>query len=112
MQYNAVSAIEHKSILEAAVHLEKSNFEIILAPVDRHGRVDLARFKALVDEHTLLVSLMAANNETGVLQPVAEVVALAHACGALVHCDGAKSAASLSPSSASGALIKVRSRAR
>lgn len=85
-----VSAIEHKSILEAAVHLEKSNFEIILAPVDRHGRVNLARFKTLVDEHTLLVSLMAANNETGVLQPVAEVVALAHACGALVHCDGAQ----------------------
>lgn len=85
-----VSAIEHKSILEAAVHLEKSNFEIILAPVDRHGRVDLARFKTLLDEHTLLVSLMAANNETGVLQPVAEVVALAHACGALVHCDGAQ----------------------
>ncbi len=85
-----VSAIEHKSILEAAVHLEKSDFEIILAPVDRHGRIELARIEALVDEHTLLVSLMAANNETGVLQPVAEVVALAHACGALVHCDGAQ----------------------
>jgi cysteine desulfurase len=85
-----VSAIEHKSVLEAAAHLAKLNFEIVLAPVDRHGRVDPARLEALVDEHTLLVSLMAANNETGVLQPIAEVVGLAHARGALVHCDGAQ----------------------
>jgi cysteine desulfurase len=85
-----VSAIEHKSVLEAAAHLAKFNFEIVLAPVDHHGRVDPAKLEALVDEHTLLVSLMAANNETGVLQPVAEVVAIAHARGALVHCDGAQ----------------------
>ncbi|SEQ99742.1 cysteine desulfurase [Sphingobium sp. YR768] len=85
-----VSAIEHKSVLEVAAHLAKLNFEIVLAPVDHHGRLDLVKLEALLDEHTLLVSLMAANNETGVLQPVAEVVALAHARGALVHCDGAQ----------------------
>lgn len=85
-----VSAIEHKSVLETAAHLEKLNFEIVLAPVDHHGRIDFARLETLVDEQTLLVSLMAANNETGVLQPVAEVVALARARGALVHCDGAQ----------------------
>lgn len=85
-----VSAIEHKSVLEAAAHLANSNFEIVLAPVDRHGGIDLARLEALVDEHTLLVALMAANNETGVLQPVADAVAIAHARGALVHCDGAQ----------------------
>lgn len=85
-----VSAIEHKSVLEAAAHLAKLKFEIVLAPVDHFGRVDPARLEALIDEHTLLVSLMAANNETGVLQPLAEVVSLAHARGALVHCDGAQ----------------------
>lgn len=85
-----VSAFEHKSILETAAHLGKSNFEIVLAPVDRHGRIDLQSLESLVDDQTLLVSLMAANNETGVLQPVAEAVALAHSRGALVHCDGAQ----------------------
>ncbi len=85
-----VSAVEHTSVLKTAARLAALDFEIVLAPVDRHGRVDLKKLETLLDEETLLVSLMAANNETGVLQPVSEAVALAHACGALVHCDGAQ----------------------
>ncbi len=85
-----MSSIEHKSVLEIASHLSKMGFEIVRAPVDANGRVDLTTFEDLIDEHTLLVSLMAANNETGVLQPIAETVALAHSRGALVHCDGAQ----------------------
>lgn len=85
-----VSAIEHKAVLEPARTLRKEGFDVIEAPVDRLGRVDLDELTKLVDERTLLVSIMAANNETGVLQPVAEAVAIARRAGALVHCDAAQ----------------------
>jgi cysteine desulfurase len=85
-----VSAIEHKAVLEPALALEASGYEVLLAPVDSGGRLDLRRFEELVDDSTLLVSVMAANNETGVIQPVAEVSAIARASGALVHCDAAQ----------------------
>jgi cysteine desulfurase len=85
-----LSAVEHKSVLEPAAQLRASGFEIVLAGVDRAGRLDLALLKTLVDEKTLLVSVMAANNETGVLQPISEAVAIAHRVGALIHCDAAQ----------------------
>ena len=76
-----VSAIEHDS-LRAASALE-------LIPVNAAGVVDLAALEALLaaDSRPALVSLMLANNETGVLQPVAEAARLAHRHGALLHCD-------------------------
>lgn len=87
-----VSAIEHKAVLEPAAALEREGFEVVLAPVDRHGRLDLAAYAGCLTSETLMVSVMAANNETGALQPIAEVVALAHEAGALVHCDAAQAA--------------------
>lgn len=87
-----VSAIEHKAVLEPAAALAAQGFEIIAAPVDAHGRLDLARFAALLDDRVLLVSVMLVNNETGVVQPVAEVAALAHSVGAFVHSDAAQAA--------------------
>lgn len=87
-----VSAIEHKAVLEPARALAERGFDIVTAPVDRHGVVDLAALAALVDDDTLLVSVMAANNETGVLQPIREVAAIAHQRGSLVHCDAAQAA--------------------
>jgi cysteine desulfurase len=85
-----VSAVEHKAVLEPARALEREGFEIALAPVDRHGRLDVPAYHALLDEDVLLASIMAVNNETGVVQPVAEAAAIAHAAGALFHCDAAQ----------------------
>jgi len=87
-----VSAVEHKAVLEPAHELKRLGFDVVVAPVDSRGVIDCAALTVLVDENTLLVSVMAANNETGVLQPLSEVVAISRAHGALVHCDGAQAA--------------------
>lgn len=85
-----VSAVEHKAVLEPANWLKALGFELVMAPVDSRGTIDCAALSALVDEQTLLVSMMAANNETGVLQPMPAVVAISRRSGALIHCDGAQ----------------------
>ncbi len=74
------SAIEHDSVREAVP-------EAIQIPVEPGGTIELAALEELLREGPALVSVMAANNETGVIQPMAEIVRLAHAAGALVHCD-------------------------
>lgn len=79
-----VSAVEHPSVLAAA---RASGKPVELIPVDREGRVNLAALEALLKGPNILVSVMLANNETGVIQPVADVVALARKAGALVHVD-------------------------
>ena len=84
-----VSAVEHAAVLNG--HRFPAEAVDIL-PVDCEGRLDLAVLSARLDAHTAagrraLVSLMLANNETGVIQPVAEAARLAHAHGAVVHCD-------------------------
>ncbi|HZS82353.1 MAG TPA: aminotransferase class V-fold PLP-dependent enzyme [Stellaceae bacterium] len=85
-----VSAIEHDSVLGAVPEAE-------ILPVTADGVVDrdaLARLLA-ADRRPALVSVMLANNETGVIQPVAELAALAHAHGALLHCDAVQAAGKL-----------------
>ena len=72
------SAIEHPSILKNRIDA--------LVPVDRHGVLDLAALDGMLEQGDLL-ALMLANNETGVIQPVAEAAAMAHRCGAWVHGD-------------------------
>ena len=74
------SAIEHDSVREAVP-------DALEIPVEPGGAVDLAALESLLQRGPALVSVMAANNETGVIQPIAEIVRLAHAAGALVHCD-------------------------
>lgn len=78
-----VSAIEHSAVLRCAERLGR---ELRLAPVTGDGRLDMAAFAAALDG-AAIVSLMAANNETGVLQPVAEAAALARSRGVAVHSD-------------------------
>lgn len=90
-----VSAIEHKAVLEPAHALEEEGFEVVIAPVDSFGRLDLEAYCGLLDEHILLASVMAVNNETGVIQPVREAANAAHAVGALFHCDAAQAAGKL-----------------
>jgi len=82
------SAIEHHAVLNTAKLLGEAGFPLAMVRVGQDGLVDLADLEAKVDEQTALVAVMLANNETGVVQPVAEVARIAHAKGALVHCDG------------------------
>ena len=86
----AVSAIEHKSVLEAAKSLEAAGWRLSVIPVTRDGLLDLDALRAAVSDETAIVSVMAANNEIGVIQPLAEIVQMAHARGALVHSDAAQ----------------------
>lgn len=85
-----VSAIEHKSVLETAAALTCEGLEVVHAPVDAAGRLDLTAFADLVDERLLLASIMAVNNETGALQPVAEAAAFTHRVGGVFHTDAAQ----------------------
>jgi cysteine desulfurase len=68
-----VGAVEHHAVGHAAAHLEKFGFEVVTAPVDGHGRVDLDALEALLDERTILVAVMLANNEVGTIQPLREI---------------------------------------
>ncbi len=86
-----VSAIEHKAVLEPANELRSLGFDVSVAPTDNRGVIDCVALSRLVDKNTLLVSAMSANNETGVIQPINEIVQIAHRHGALVHSDGAQS---------------------
>jgi cysteine desulfurase len=83
---------EHKCVLESARALETEGIEVAYLPVRSDGLVDLALLDEAIDERTSLVSVMAAHNEIGVLQPLAEIAALAHAKGAWFHTDGAQAA--------------------
>lgn len=82
------TALEHPCILEAADQLPNCEVEKLAANV--HGVVDLDRFQAAVRPETRLVSVMLANNETGVLQPVSEIAASCAERGVLMHTDGAQ----------------------
>ena len=78
---------EHPAILETLQALEAEGSEVILVQVDRSGAVDLERLGDAVDDQTLLVTVMAANNETGVLAPLPQIAEVAHAGGAVLHTD-------------------------
>lgn len=68
-----VSSIEHPSVLEIAKHFEKKNVEVSYIPVAKEGFVSVEKIKSLVKENTVLVSVMAVNNETGIIQPIQEI---------------------------------------
>lgn len=87
-----VSAVEHPAVMQPALHLRELGWQVSIVPVDAMGRVDPAAVAAALRPDTALVSVMHANNEVGTLQPVAEIAALAHANGSLMHADAAQSA--------------------
>jgi cysteine desulfurase len=78
---------EHKAVLDSCKRLEKYGFRVTYMPVMKDGLVDLDDLKRAMDEKTILVTLMAANNEIGVLQPIAEIGKLCHERGVLFHTD-------------------------
>ncbi|WP_433212799.1 cysteine desulfurase/sulfurtransferase TusA family protein [Microtetraspora malaysiensis] len=84
---------EHPAVLESCRALQRlHNARVTLLPVDGDGLVDPAALTEALDEDTVLVSVMAANNETGALQPIGELAARTRAHGALFHCDAAQTA--------------------
>lgn len=83
-------ATEHKCVLESARSLVAEGCELTILPVGRDGLIDLDRLRAAVDEQTALVSVMAVNNEIGVVQDLAAIGAIARAAGALFHTDAAQ----------------------
>ncbi len=85
------SVIEHPAVLETARALEARGVVVRYAPVDSTGLVDLDFIRSAVTPRTALVSVMHANNELGTIQPVEEIVRIAHDKGALVHTDAVQS---------------------
>jgi cysteine desulfurase len=84
------SAIEHKSVLEPLSLLAQQGFAVVHLPVNSEGIVDLGAAENAIDDDTLLVSVQAANNEVGILQPIPEIARVAHEHGAALHCDAAQ----------------------
>jgi cysteine desulfurase len=80
-------ATEHSAVLDTCKYLETIGYEITYLPVLSDGLIDLSELKNALREETILVSLMLANNETGVLQPIKEIADLAHAVDALFMTD-------------------------
>jgi cysteine desulfurase len=78
---------EHKAVLDSCKRLEKHGFRVTYLPVQKDGRIDLDDLKRAMDDKTILVTIMAANNEIGVLQPIREIGALCHERGVLFHSD-------------------------
>jgi cysteine desulfurase len=80
-------AIEHKAVLDTCKRLEKYGFRVTYLPVQKDGRIDLDDLKRAMDDKAILVTIMAANNEIGALQPIREIGALCHERGVLFHTD-------------------------
>ncbi len=85
------TTIEHPAVLQTCSWLEKFGFRITHLPVDRDGRVDPADLEKSLNDRTCLVSIMAANNETGSVQPVAELASVCRNRGVLFHTDAVQS---------------------
>jgi cysteine desulfurase len=90
------SSVEHHAVLDACRWLARfGGFELTELAVDEHGRVDLDHLERSITERTALVSVMYANNEVGTIQPIRDVVRIAHARGVPVHTDAVQAAGHL-----------------
>src|SRR5471032_3022388 len=79
---------EHKAVLDTCKRLEKYGYRVTYLPVKADGLIDIEDLKRAIDDKTILVSIMFANNEIGVVQPVAEIGKLCHEKGVIFHTDG------------------------
>ncbi|MCI0622677.1 MAG: IscS subfamily cysteine desulfurase [Acidobacteria bacterium] len=79
---------EHKAVLDTCKHLEKEGFEVTYLPVEKDGRISLDDLRRAITPKTILISIMYANNEIGVVQPIAEIGKLAKEKGVYFHSDG------------------------
>src|SRR5471032_938902 len=78
---------EHKAVIDTCKRLEKEGFRVTYLPVQKDGRIDLDDLRAAITDKTILISIMTANNEIGVIQPIAEIGAIAKEKGILFHTD-------------------------
>ena len=85
-------ATEHKSVLDSCKRLEAQGWRVTRLGVERDGRLDLDALKNALSGKTVLVSVMSANNEIGVLQPMGDIARMVHEAGALLHTDAAQAA--------------------
>ncbi len=85
------SAVEHPAVIEVCRWLERQGFRLTVLDVDEHGLVDPGDLKRAITPETVLVTVMHANNEVGTIEPIAELAAIAHQHGALMHTDAAQS---------------------
>ena len=81
------SLVEHPSVLKSVQYLEKKGWKVSYLPVDNKGLINLDELTSIVNNETILVSLILANNETGVVSPIKEAAAIAKEKGALFHTD-------------------------
>ena len=86
------SQVEHSSVLNYCMALEKDGYRVTCLPVDREGLLNLADLEAAITDETAVVSLMWANNETGVLFPVEKIAETCRSRGVLYHCDAVQAA--------------------
>jgi cysteine desulfurase len=86
------AATEHKAILDTSKRLEKDGYRVTYLPVQENGMVDLDMLRDAITDKTILISIMYANNEIGVLQPVAEIGKIAKEKGVLFHTDAVQAA--------------------
>lgn len=86
------SAVEHSSVLNSCMALEREGYRVTYLPVDREGLFSLVDLENAITDETAIVSLMWANNETGVLFPVEEIAQVCKARGVLFHCDAVQAA--------------------
>lgn len=80
-------AIEHRAVLDSCKSLEKNGYQVTYLPVTREGLVDLDRLRGAITDRTVLISIMAANNEIGTIEPVHEIGRVAKEKGVLFHTD-------------------------
>jgi cysteine desulfurase len=78
---------EHKAVIDTCKRLEKNGYRVTYLPVQKNGLVDLDELRAAITDKTILIAIMTANNEIGVLQPIAEIGAIAKEKGILFHTD-------------------------
>ena len=83
-------ATEHNCVLETARYLESLGAQLTILPVRNNGLLDLGDFERAMSDDVALASAMLVNNEIGVVQPIAEIAAIAHRFGAMMHCDAAQ----------------------
>ena len=81
---------EHKCVLDSCRHMEQEGFKVTYLPVQKNGLIDLAQLEAAITERTSLVSVMAVNNEIGVIQPLKEIGAICRKHGVFFHTDAAQ----------------------
>ncbi len=87
------SAVEHHAVGHTLRYLEKFGFEIVEVPVDRYGRVDPDQLETALNDKTILVSIMLANNEVGTIQPIADIVSKVRTrTGIVIHIDAVQAA--------------------